>query len=258
MMIETSLQLWCVFFCCFPFRGEILSRNVGKCSLHIILAKQKLFHAMTANGIEAFLSVLRIFFMHKKQVRIADYASEFHFKFIAVVIVCGGESSPAMLRHQILCRWWSLFCGSRILFVAWPARFESFENSPQLNWIISRKFPNQPKEKTENLLFYIRRKRSKSRKEGSKKRTLLKIHPCMELKIKNKQRMSKKSSICWTLDGFSNNSRGNAAQMWRQSFLEIRVLVQCASQQICFYNSLANRWCRRPTMKCCMCFPLAL
>lgn len=142
-----------VFLLRFPFRGEILSRNVGKCSLHIISAEQKLFHAMTANGIEAFLSVL--------QNSSCTSANE----------NCRSRSWIPLQVHRC-CNslwWWIIanalalnimqmmmyfFSSVRTLFVAWPARFDSFENSPQLNWIISRKFPNQPKEKTENLLFY--------------------------------------------------------------------------------------------------------
>lgn len=247
MMIETSLQLW--WFCFVSHSWQESLAKCGKMFTPYNFNKQKLFHAMTAKGIEAFLSVLRNSSCTSKNCTSRSWIPLQVHRCCNSLWLVWFIAAPLIFMQMIF------FAAVQILFVVgqcfstlWKLSATKLNNFSEIS--------ESTEKDTENLLFYIRRKRSKSRKEGSKKRTLLKIHPSME--IKNKQRASKKSSICWTLDGFSNNSKGNAAQMWRQSFLEIRVLVQCASQQICFSNSLANRRCRRPTMKCCMCLNLAV
>lgn len=152
-MIETSLRLlWC-----FLLRFLRLSRNVGKCSLHII-SKQKHFPWQPTAMMHFYLFCEILHAQIKLHSLLEFHNFLLRFAIVLWIIIAVSRCMQMMVSAEHKKKQAANIFLRESFLLQELASARLFEHSPHLNWIISRKFRNKPKKKIRKLLFIFAEK----------------------------------------------------------------------------------------------------
>lgn len=165
---------------------------------------------------DAFLSVSAKFFMHKWNCIRSLNSTGIFFRPLGILLRAHGNSFMNHRSETAHMQMMVAFAREGNIFLR--------ESLPQQHtrkrdcvfvWTFSASKLNNFSEISEaencfaGFFLYSQKKVEKSERQHTHKKEVIWRYPCLEIKKINKK-ASKKSSICWTLDGFANNSKGNS------------------------------------------------